>query len=523
MNLRRLRIPKPLRPHGRRLPLALATVCAVGVAGLFGAAVPAQAATQGPCDIFSSGGTPCVAAYSMVRAMYGSYDGPLYQIERASDDTTATIGLLTAGGYVNSAPQVSFCANTTCTVTELYDQSSEGNNLPVSIGGHWPGPGTNGADVPANAMALPVAVNGHAAYGLKVNPGVGYRIDDAAGVATGSEPEGIYEVTSGTISNSGCCFDFGSGETSNTDTGSGHMNAIYWGTSCWFGGCTGNGPWVEADLENGLYSSATGPNSAGNTGVQDQFVSAWEKNNGTSTFTLKYGNAQSGGLTTTYSGGLPSGYAPMHEENSILLGVGGDNSVSGDGSFFEGAMTAGYPTDATENAVQADITTAKYTAPTTPFTPGARISIQATTACCTGDYIQHDASDTKVVIAPVTSASSTQDKADATWIVTTGLANPLCISLESANESGEYLRHYGFELWLEPSDGTYQFAQDATFCPVPGNSGTGYSLQSINYPDHFIRHYDYTVYAAADGGSNAWDNPTLWPQDTSWLAASAWS
>jgi hypothetical protein len=512
----RHRIP----PHARRLLLALATICAV-LAGMFGAAVPAQAATQAPCDVFSSGGSPCVAAYSMVRAMYGSYNGSLYRVQRASDSTYLNIGLLAVGGYVNSAPHVSFCANTTCTVTELYDQSAEGNNLPVSIGGYWPGPGTNGADVAANAMALPVTVNGHAAYGLRVNPGVGYRTDNAAGVATGSEPEGIYEVTSGTISNGGCCFDFGSGETSNTDTGAGHMNAIYWGSNCWTGSCTGNGPWVEADLENGLYSNAT--NSAGNTSVQDRFVSAWEKNNGTSTFTLKYGNAQSGGLNTAYSGALPSGYAPMHEEKSILLGVGGDNSNEGAGSFFEGAMTAGYPTDATENAVQANITTASYTAPTTPFTPGARISIQATTSCCTADYIQHDASDSKVVIAPVTSTSSTQNKGDATWIVTTGLANPLCISLESVNDSGEYLRHYGFELWLESNDGSHQFAEDATFCPTPGNSGTGYSLQSINYPDHFIRHYNFTVYAAADGGSNAWDNPISWTQDTSWLAASPWS
>lgn len=125
--------PKRFPPHGARLLLALATICAVLAAGLLGAAVPAQAATQAPCDIFSSGGTPCVAAYSMVRAMYGSYDGPLYRIERASDNTYLNIGLLAAGGYVNSAPQVSFCANTTCTVTEFYDQSSEGNNLPWDI------------------------------------------------------------------------------------------------------------------------------------------------------------------------------------------------------------------------------------------------------------------------------------------------------------------------------------------------------------------------------------------------------
>ena len=41
----------------------------------------------------------------------------------------------------------------------------------------------------------------------------------------------------------------------------------------------------------------------------------------TCNFTLKYGNAASGGLTTTYSGPLPSGYSPMHKEADILFGT----------------------------------------------------------------------------------------------------------------------------------------------------------------------------------------------------------
>ena len=49
-----------------------------------------------------------------------------------------------------------------------------------------------------------------------------------------------------------------------------------------------------------------------------------------------------------------SGYNPMHKEGAILLGNGGDNSKGAAGSFFEGAMTSGYPSDATENAVQAN-------------------------------------------------------------------------------------------------------------------------------------------------------------------------
>jgi hypothetical protein len=332
-------------------------------AGISAVSLPstAQAAATLPCDIYAAGGTPCIAAHSTTRALYAAYNGPLYQIQRASDHTYRDIGLLTAGGDVDAAPQTSFCAGTTCTVTKIYDQTTNHNDLPISWGGFWKGPGPNGADVGADAMALPITIDGHPAYGIKVNQGVGYRVDNAKGAPTGSQPEGIYMVTSSNYVNQWCCFDYGSGETSHTDTGNATMNAIYWGTACWFNNCTGSGPWVEADLENGMYHTNTGSNhDPSNSGVHFPFVSAWEKNNGTSNFTLKYGNATSGGLTTPYSGPLPNGYSPMKLQPSILLGTGGDNSVSGVGEFFEGAITAGYPSDATENAVQANLTTAGY-------------------------------------------------------------------------------------------------------------------------------------------------------------------
>ncbi|HEU5429045.1 MAG TPA: arabinofuranosidase catalytic domain-containing protein, partial [Actinocrinis sp.] len=147
------------------------------------------------------------------------------------------------------------------------------------------------------------------------------------------------------------------------DDGDGTMNAIEFGSACWFGGCTGPGPWVEADLEQGMYSSITGPNNASNPGITYPFVTAWEKNNGTSNFTLKYGNANSGSLTTTYSGALPAGgYSPMRLENSVLLGTGGGNDHGDTGEFFEGAVTAGFPSDATENAVQSELTSVGYAA-----------------------------------------------------------------------------------------------------------------------------------------------------------------
>jgi hypothetical protein len=50
----------------------------------------------------------------------------------------------------------------------------------------------------------------------------------------------------------------------------------------------------------------------------------------------------------------------MKKEGAIILGIGGDNSNWAQGTFYEGVMTSGYPSDNTENSVQADIVAAKY-------------------------------------------------------------------------------------------------------------------------------------------------------------------
>jgi hypothetical protein len=115
-----------------------------------------------------------------------------------------------------------------------------------------------------------------------------------------------------------------------------------------------------ADLENGLFAGGNGTNS-NNTGRNSEYVTGMIKMNST-TYAIKDGNAQSGGLKTDYNGPLPttSGYTPLHLEGAIILGIGGDNSKSDQGTFFEGAMTSGFPSDATENAVQANIVAAGY-------------------------------------------------------------------------------------------------------------------------------------------------------------------
>jgi len=325
--------------------------------GVTAAASGAGATSPRPCDIYAAGGTRCVAAYSTVRALYRDYRGPLYRVTRVSDGASIDIGVQSPGGYADAARQTAFCAGTICTITRLYDQSPEHNDLGIEpIGGNGP------PDVGAIANALPVVVDGHHVYGLNVQAGVGYRNDVTRGVPTGSAPQGAYMVTSGHHTDGVCCFDFGNAETSNTDTGNGSMDAIYFGNLCWFGSCPGTNPLVEADMENGLFAGANGPDPS-NKGNGSTFVTAMLKNNGTTTYALKDGNADSGGLTTEYEGPLPDigGYTPMRQQGSVLLGTGGDDSDGSDGSFFEGVITAGYPSDATDGAVQANIVAAGYT------------------------------------------------------------------------------------------------------------------------------------------------------------------
>ena len=50
----------------------------------------------------------------------------------------------------------------------------------------------------------------------------------------------------------------------------------------------------------------------------------------------------------------------MKKEGAIILGIGGDNSISAAGTFYEGSIVTGYPSDATEEAVQANIVAAGY-------------------------------------------------------------------------------------------------------------------------------------------------------------------
>ena len=93
--------------------------------------------TEGPCDIFGGAdpSTPCVAAHSLTRALYGAYAGPLYQVRRLSDNATKDIGVRGAGGVADGAAQRAFCGLHDCVVQQIYDQSPHHNHLHVAHAG----------------------------------------------------------------------------------------------------------------------------------------------------------------------------------------------------------------------------------------------------------------------------------------------------------------------------------------------------------------------------------------------------
>jgi hypothetical protein len=340
---------------------------------------------SGPCDILGAAGNTCVAAHSTVRALYGSYTGPLYQVCKGSSvagpssckGTTMDIGVGT-GGYANATAQDNFCAGSTCTISIIYDQTTNGNHLhPSPAGGHGV------ANNPASATALQTTINGNKVYGVLITTTVGYRSGCTkcavakVTAATGDQAETEYMVTSKSNLVNGCCFDYGNAETDSDDDGNGTMEAVYFGGGVsWDQGneANGIGPWVEADLENGLFAgfNTTNPSNkqtiTSNTALSYNFVTAivvgdvQTQNSGKGRFALYGADATNGPLKTMYDGIRPTlgGYVPMHKQGSIILGTGGDDSDTTGGRWFEGVMTSGAATLTTLNAVQANIVAAKY-------------------------------------------------------------------------------------------------------------------------------------------------------------------
>jgi hypothetical protein len=399
------------------LPLLALALTLIGAA--LTTATPAAEAPprpQGPCDIYAAAGDPCVAAHSTTRALYASYNGPLYQVLRQSDGKTLDIGVVQpvalpfpdAGGYANAAAQDAFCANTYCWIAIIYDQSPKHNNLVQAPRGGFSGPSMGGFNNLPVADMAPVTIMGHKAYGVFIEPGMGLRWNDAKGTAVDDQAEGQYWVINGHHYNSGCCFDYGNAEIDSRDDDNGTMETTYYGNSTgWYHG-SAPGPWVMTDQENNLVGCVNPDGSklcAGLPNITWRFVTAMAKGE-PHHWTSMGGDAQRGALSVMFDGPrINSTYDPMRKQGAILLGNGGDNSVGSQGTFYEGAMTAAgtFPKDATDQLVQANVVAAKYDLP--------RVTLAPASATATPPGLQTfspgSSQDTTVTFANTTGAPAT--------------------------------------------------------------------------------------------------------------------
>lgn len=362
------------------LPVAILSVISIVGAGCSNT----SARPEGPCDIYAADGNPCVAAHSSTRALYASYNGPLYQVMRQSDGKTMDIGVVRKsggdpGGYANAAAQDAFCANTYCWITILYDQSEKGNHLYQAPRGGTGNPPTMGGfnTLPIADMA-PVTLMGHKVYGIFIEPGMGLRQDDPKGTAVDDQAEGQYWVVNGLHYNSGCCFDYGNAEIDSRDDGDGTMETTYYGNSRgWYYG-QDQGPWIMTDQENNLVGCVNpSPNDkfcADLPSISWRFVTATADGEPHHWRSMG-GDAQRGELQVMFDGTRiindRSSYDPMRKQGAILLGNGGDNSNSSQGTFYEGAMTAQgtFPTKETNQKIQANIVAAGYNVQSLSLTP----------------------------------------------------------------------------------------------------------------------------------------------------------
>lgn len=324
---------------------------------------------------------------------------------RQSDGKTLDIGVVQPGerdpgGYADAAAQDAFCANTLCWITTVYDQSGNGNHLVQAPPGTFRGPAKGGFNTLPIADMAPITIMGHKAYSVYIMPGMGLRNNNATGLAINDEPQSIYMVCDGTHFDSGCCFNYGNTSTNSRAVGRGTMETVYFGIATAWGSGSGPGPWIMSDMEAGLFSGYNAKQNIANPTINSwRFVIGVVNGGGGNQWEIRGGDAQKEGLRTFYSGLRPGShennyYYPMHRKGAVQLGNGGDNGNGSAGTFYEGVMTSGYPTDATHNAVHANIVAARYDVQRvslsriTTYIPGSSQEITETFTNTTGSPVK---------------------------------------------------------------------------------------------------------------------------------------
>jgi len=335
-----------------------------------------------PGDVAEAAGNPVVAAHAMTRALFASYDGPLFTALRVSDNQEMDIGVVASGGLVDVDALEAFCSGTSCKLTALYDQSGNGNDM-------WRGDTPDNAPMDNNeapklcdlmdieywqmsdGTRVPIALEHGYESGLlwKDTSQCLRNRDRTNNMPVGADPQTEYAIFHNQYANANCCFNYGNTGNLIHYTGPGTLSAIVFSSMTFWSKGLDDGPWPMFDWEQGVYAgnickcnsgagclecTATGENP--NPSVYHDIVTMFGKHNGVDHWQLKSGNAQEGALMVNIDEpALPAGYSPLRQEGGLGLGEGGAGDPNGSGGFSEGAVIAGETSDATDDAIQASI------------------------------------------------------------------------------------------------------------------------------------------------------------------------
>lgn len=121
-------------------------------------------------------------------------------------------------------------------------------------------------------------------------------------------------------------------------------------------------------------------------------------------------------------------------------------------------------------------------------------------------------------ITAMNASSPDLDKNDSTFKVVPGLASAQCVSFESKNFPGYFLRSQDFRVKLQPQDNSAVFKSDATFCPEPGLADTSkVSFRLYSDDTHYIRHRDNELWV------DSYSSDTLYKSNATFQFVTAWN
>ncbi|MFE9404202.1 sigma-70 family RNA polymerase sigma factor [Streptomyces sp. NPDC006530] len=115
----------------------------------------------------------------------------------------------------------------------------------------------------------------------------------------------------------------------------------------------------------------------------------------------------------------------------------------------------------------------------------------------------------------VSAASDARTRQRVTFTVVGGLADTRCVTFRAAD--GRYLRHRDLRLRLSTNDGSQLFREDATFCPRPGTVAGSVTLHAHNYPGSVIRCRDGGIWLDGSDGTRAFADQASFLLRRAWV------